>query len=179
MAVLIEAVSVVIRADVLQERYPGGWDAFACVVPNQTLCADGELVRIGFMSPSDVETYISSLREYDILYRVQGKARDLVVVDQMRGPLVACDWIEFGHLDLDNDPARRVAACRKTGSLLKQVVTPEAWTFEFSLSSSYGFVPSEQQHKSLKFLRQEDGLDVYLNELTGREVFVGRATSSE
>ena len=130
MAVLIEAISVVIRADVLQERYPGGWDAFARAAPKQTLCADGELVRIGFMSPSDVEIYVTSLREHDILYQEQGKARDLVVVDQMRGPLVACDWIEFGRLNLDNDPAKPVAACRKTGSLSKQVVTPEAWTFE-------------------------------------------------
>ena len=108
MAVLIEAMSVVFQADVLQERYPGGWDAFARAVPNQTLCADGELIRIGFMSPSDVETYATSLREYDIFYQVQDKARELVVVDQIHGPLVACDWIEFGHLNLARSIHRAV-----------------------------------------------------------------------
>ena len=101
-----------------------------------------------------------------------------MVVDQMRGPLVSCDWIEFGHLNLDNDPAKRVAACRKSGSFLKQIVTPEAWTFGSSLSSSFGFVPSGKEGKSLKFLRREQGLNVYLNELTGQEVFVGARSNT-
>ena len=55
MAVLIEAISVVVRADELLKKFPGGWDAFKSIVPNQTLCADNEIVRVGFMSPQDVE----------------------------------------------------------------------------------------------------------------------------
>ena len=62
-----------------------------------------------------------TLCEHGIIYQEEGKARDLVVVDQMRGPLVACDWIEFGHLNLDNDPAKPVAACRKSGSFLNRL----------------------------------------------------------
>lgn len=104
MAVLIESISVVVRTEAIDQRYPGGWAAFAGAVPNQTLCADGELARIGFMVPKDVEAYVTALREHGIIYQEDGKARDLVVVDQMRGPLVSCDWIEFGHLNLDNDP---------------------------------------------------------------------------
>ena len=145
---------------------------------HQTLCADSELARIGFMVPSDVEAYVTSLREHDVIHQEEGKARDLVVVDQMRGPQVTCDWIEFGHLDLDNDPAKRVAVCQKLGSSVRQIVTPKAWTFEASLSSSFGFVPSGHEHKSLKLLRRDQGLDVYLNESTGREVFVGRVASN-
>ena len=76
MAVLIEAISVVIRAEVLHQRYPGGWVAFAGAVPNQTLCADSELARIGFVVPSDVEAYVTSLREHDVIYQEKGKARD-------------------------------------------------------------------------------------------------------
>ncbi|MGO9546386.1 MAG: hypothetical protein ACLPPF_16520 [Rhodomicrobium sp.] len=178
MAVLIEAISVVIRADILLERFPGGWEAFRSLAPNQTLCADGELTRIGFMRPSDVEEFVSSLSKHDIIYQEQGKARDLVVVDQMRGPLAPCDWVEFGHLNLGSDPTKRVAACRKIGSPSQQIVTPDGWTFNASLSS-YGFVPSEQLYKSLKFLRREGELDVYLNELTGKEVFVGRTRPSK
>jgi hypothetical protein len=175
MPVLIEAISVVIRADVLRERYPGGWESLRSAAPNETLCADGELVRTGFMSPSEVEAFVNSLQKYDLIYQKGGKVRDLVVVDQTRGPLAACDWIEFGHVNFDNDPTKRVAACRKTGSPSKQVITPQGWTFECSLSSSFGFARQD----TLKFLRREGGLDVYLNELTGREVFVGRTTSSQ
>ena len=130
------------------------------------------------MSPSDVEAFIGALSQHDIAYQEGGKARDLVVIDQLRGPLVLCDWAEFSYVNFDGDPTKRIATCRKTGSLSKQVVTPHGWTFESSLSSTYGFVPSDQQHKCLKFLRREGGLNVYMNELTCQEVFVGRTTQS-
>ena len=148
MAVLIEAISVVIKAEVIEKRYPGGWSAFAASPPNQTLCSDGELTRTGFMNPSDVEAFIDSLGQYDILYQKEGSARDVVVVDQMRGLLLSCPWIEFGHVNLDEDPRQRVAACRLSGGKSDKIVTPEGWTFGRSLSSSYGFVPSEYQTKS-------------------------------
>ena len=35
MAVLIEAISVVIKAEVIENRYPGGWSAFAASPPNR------------------------------------------------------------------------------------------------------------------------------------------------
>jgi hypothetical protein len=57
MAVLIEAISVFVRVDAIRERYSGGWEAFREAVPNQTLCCDDELARIGFMNPADVERY--------------------------------------------------------------------------------------------------------------------------
>ena len=117
--------------------------------------------------------------QYDILYQKEGSARDVVVVDQMRGLLLSCPWIEFGHVNLDEDPRQRVAACRLSGGKSDKIVTPEGWTFGRSLSSSYGFVPSEYQTKSLRLLRREDGLDVYLNQLTGEEVFVGRTTAAD
>ena len=55
MAVLVEAISVIVRAAAIHQKYPGGWEAFKRIIPNQTLCADNELVRIGFMTPDDVE----------------------------------------------------------------------------------------------------------------------------
>ena len=115
MAVLIEAISVVIRADALLAAYKDDWDAFKHTVPNRTMCADGELVRVGFMSPEDVEGYVRKLSEAGLIYLDHGAAKDLVVVDQMRGPLVPCEWIEFGHVNLDNDPSKRVAVCSLRG----------------------------------------------------------------
>jgi len=55
-----------------------------------------------------------------------------------------------------------------------QVVSPPGWAFESSLSRSFGFVPSEHADKSLTYLRHENGLDVYLNSVTGEEVYIGR-----
>ena len=55
-----------------------------------------------------------------------------------------------------------------------EVVAPPGWEFTGLLSSTYGFVPSEHAEKGMKFLRHENGLDVYLNPITGKEVYVGR-----
>jgi hypothetical protein len=86
--------------------------------------------------------------------------------------LVSCDWIEFGHVSLDGDPHKRVAACRLKGSTVKQVVCPEGWTFEQSLSPTLAFIPAGKLHRSLEFLRRDNGRNVYRNLLTGKEVFI-------
>ena len=61
MAVLIEGLSVVIRVDAINARYPGGWEAFAANAPNASVCWDGELARAGFMMPRDARAYVESL----------------------------------------------------------------------------------------------------------------------
>jgi hypothetical protein len=179
MAVLVEAISVVIRADALLAAYNGDWDAFKRTIPNETMCADGELVRVGFMSPEDVEAYVAQLSDAGLTYLEDGVAKDLVVVDQMRGPLVKCEWIEFGHVNLDNDPLMCVAACRLKGSTDFVLFRPEGWTFADSLSKSFGFVHKEHMDKSLTFLRREKGLDFYRNEVTGKKVYIGRTLRNE
>jgi len=173
MAVLIEAISVVVRADAISGKFPGGWDGFERIVPNQTLCADNEIARVGFMSPQDVESFVKKLQNDGLEFLRGGEAIDIAVADQMHGLTSKCSWLEFGHVNMGgNGP--RVAACRLSGSQLMEVATPQNWTFEGSLSSSFGFVPTEHAEQGMKFLRHENGLDVYLNQLTGKEVYVGR-----
>lgn len=175
MAVLVEAISVVVRADRLLEAYGGNWDSFVRDVPNATLCADGKVARIGFMSPDDTRAFVELLERKGLKYLREGKAVDLVVVDQMRGPLVVCEWIECGHVLLGGDKNTRVAACRLQGDAETRLITPEGWTFDLSLSRSFGFAPSGEADRSLEFLRHEDGMDVYRSALTNEDVFVGRA----
>lgn len=174
MAVLVEAISVIIRADALLSKFSGGWDAFKLRIPNNTMCADNEIVRVGFMSPPDVESFIKLLERSGLTYIQSGQAIDLVVADQLHGMASPCTWAEFGHVNLGSDPEKRIAACRLSGSTNMQVVTPPDWTFENSLSRSFGFAPSEHVDKSLTYLRHENGLDVYLNSVTGEEVYIGR-----
>ena len=73
---------------------------------------------------------------------------------------------------------QRVAVCRLVGSQLTQVVTPPGWKFEGSLSSTFGFVPSEHAAKGMRYLRHEHGLDVYINPITCKEIYVGRTGDS-
>lgn len=134
MAVLVEAISVVARAEAILARYWGGWEAFKKDVPNQGLCADGELARVGFMTPADVEAWVRHLERQGLVYMREGKAADAVVVDQLRGPTTPCDWIEFSHVDWPA-PGQRVAAARLVGSESTQIVTPDGWTCEGSISA--------------------------------------------
>jgi hypothetical protein len=123
MSVLIEAISVVMRADELLKKFPGGWDAFKGIVPNQTLCADNEIVRVGFMTPQDVESFIKKLQLVGLEFLRDGEAIDIAVVDQTRGLTSKCAWLEFGHVNMDGS-GPRIAACRIVGSRVNQVVTP-------------------------------------------------------
>lgn len=173
MAVLIEGISVVIRIDVIVNRFPGGWEKFKEIVPNQTLCSDNEIARIGFMSPTDVEVFIKQLQNNGFEFLRSGKAIDIAVADQIKGVTSECSWLEFGHVNMTNDGSC-VAACRLTGSEVMQVFTPPGWEYESSLSRAYTFVPTELVEKDLKYLRHENGLDVYLNIATGKEVYIGR-----
>jgi len=52
--------------------------------------------------------------------------------------------------------------------------TPDGWTYNESLSASSKFVKNEEMENKLKFLRNENGTDVYLDRSTGKEVYVGR-----
>ena len=174
MAVLVEAISVLIKRSAVDEKYSGGWDAFVQDVPNRTFCADSLLARVGFMSPDDVETYIIDLEKKGFIYIEGGEAVELVLVDQQRGFAAKCNWAEFMYVNLDGDKSKRVAACKAIEGPDDPLITPDGWEYEGSLSQTFGFIPTGHLDKSLKFLRHENGLDVYLNTLTGKEVYIGR-----
>ena len=184
MAVLVEGISVIIRRKKIDEMFSGGWDAFIEDVPNQTLCADDELARVGFMSPPDAEAFIWQLEKGGLTFAREERAVDMAVVDQMRGPAISAEWLEFAHLTLDGTDNKvaacwlfegpRIAAGVHVHSKNMTLATPEGWRYEDSLSANFKFVTDEEMNENLKFLRQEDGQDVYLDLSTGKEVYMGR-----
>ena len=50
MAVLAEGISVIVRLDAIARLMDDDWARFLGVVPNQTLCCDNELARVGLNS---------------------------------------------------------------------------------------------------------------------------------
>jgi hypothetical protein len=56
MAVLVEALSVVVRRSAIEERYPGGLEAYRAIFPH-TFCMDDHLTRVGFMRQRDVQLF--------------------------------------------------------------------------------------------------------------------------
>jgi hypothetical protein len=101
MAVVIQCVSLVIRIDAIQARYPGGWPAFLQVHQKYLGGAawhDAELFCISVM---DGQTMRMLVRDYEaqgmVLFNrpagAAGKWHDGCVFDGTR--LTApCDWVE-------------------------------------------------------------------------------------
>jgi len=166
---------LVIRIEAIESSYAGGLDAFDANLQNATACSDGELVRVGFMAPADVEAFARDLEAKGLTYLRNGAAQDLVVIDQQSGPLVPCDWIEAGRVSLDAAGERRITiAWLIGGDAADGFATPPGWDYATSLSRSYSFVRGQMPGPGLRFLRRDEGLDVYWDELAGKEVFLAR-----
>jgi hypothetical protein len=173
MAVLVEAISVIIRAEAVLKAFKGDWQAFTDIVPNNTLCADDELVRVGFTNPTDVGRFIDTLVAHGLSFAEGRSSPDIAVADQIRGFTRSCPWAEFGHISLDDDPKQRVAACRLAGSDLMQIITPPGWTHEDSLTRSHLFIPNEAVSR-LKFETDANGLEVLKSPLSETPFYTGR-----
>ena len=184
MAVLVEAISVIVRRDAISARFSGGWRQFLAIVPNSTLCSDEDLARVGFMSPPDIEAFVRRLENGGLTFVRDGQAVDIAVVDQIRGPTMPAEWLEFVRLSLGGTE-NKIAACwlfegPRMGWGIHMptkeitIATPDGWYYEDSLSANFKFVKNEEMQEKLKFLRHENGTDVYLDRSTGKDVYVGR-----
>lgn len=184
MAVLVEALSVIVRRDAIDARFSGGWEGFLETIPNQTFCADEQLARVGFMSPPDVERYVRFLEANGLKFARSGETCDFSVVDQLTGPTLPTPWLEYGRVTWQ-DGQNPVSACwlfegTRLGYGLHMsgremtIAVPNGWDYETSLSINGRFTPTEQMKDRLEFLRGEDNMDVYLDRDTGKEVYVGR-----
>lgn len=175
MAVLIEGISVVIRSEAIASIYEGGEAAFNTTIPNGTYCTDGELARVGFMSPDDVRAFVERLEQKGLRYAdTTGSAVNIVVVDQQTGFRADCTWARFLRVEVDNDPTHRVAICQLIPTRVQGLAVPANWSYANSLSARYRFVPTENLNQELEFVRHENGVDVYRDRRTGQELYVGR-----
>ncbi|MSR00717.1 MAG: hypothetical protein EXR88_04915 [Gammaproteobacteria bacterium] len=139
MAVLAEALSVIIKRTAIDGRFQGGWSAFLAQLPQKTLCDDGELARVGFNDSVDAEKFVTALTlaGLDFVDEANGGARDLAVVDQLAGITTLCDWLEYGQVDLEEGGVK-VAACRLVGTQNSELITPQGWEYSGSMSERFG-----------------------------------------
>lgn len=179
MPVLIEGLCVVLPLDTVAARYPGGIVDFFSSAPNRNSCTDGELVRVGFMSPLDVQAYVEHLESRGLCYRRGEEAIDLTVVDQRDGILVPCKWAEFGLANWNDKKDQPIAICRKTAGKETQIKVPKGWDYKQSLNARHLFVPTGGNSGSLIFVRHDSGVDVYRDKVTGKEFFVGRTSGEQ
>ncbi len=173
MAVLAEALSVVVRIDALRRAF-ADIEAFAGTVPNNSLCADGELARVGFLMATDVREYVRAMKAYGLVFLHDGQAKDLAVIDQRNGPTTPCAWLEFGPTPCGGEPGRLVSACRLKGGSGLRLVTPEHWQYEGSLSESYEIVPAVGGEKAVELLDRRGYIGAYSGRLSSTTMYIGR-----
>jgi len=84
---------------------------------------------------------VTGLESLGFTYLSNGDPRDIVVADQMRG-----SWPNaIGRIsaELINAWTNSLGAQLK-GTTSRRIFCPDGWTYEDSLSQSYGFVPSAE-----------------------------------
>ena len=193
MAVLCEAMSVIIRCDSIEAYYAGGRRTFDTDIPNNTVCTDNELVRVGFMVPDHLVQYVETLQARGLQFdpppawwslwnsnplpldpNFVRKVDDIVVVDQHRGSTSPCDWVEFRKLQFVSD-GLTVSMCSFVGgkeiSDGSEMAVPNGWTLEQAKSMRFQG-PFEDAATKLEFLRKQDTLNVYRDIESGKEVFI-------
>jgi len=187
MPVLCECISVIIKCSSIERYFKGGMDAFYKIIPNDTARSDGELYGVGFMNPMDVKSFIDVLENGGLqfqqskgfsLKRLKNRSQnDIVVVDQFMGPTTDCDWIEFSQFPVSENNTM-VSACwlfegtrfglgpQISEEQLNNLAVPHGWTPD--QTESISFHPDYESDR-FTFLRHENGLDVCLENTTGKE----------
>jgi len=150
MAVLCEAISVIVRRDSIEEFFLGGWEEFLKIIPNSTMCTDGELVRVGFMEPKYVEEFVHAIVDRGLQFKPLmnplddlRNIDDLAVVDQMTGLTGECSWLEQTRLPIGESKVevlicwlfegeRIASGIHMTGKSM-DLYTPEGWSPENSI----------------------------------------------
>jgi hypothetical protein len=169
MAVLTDAISVLVRVRDIEEVYPGGLEAYISDAPNQTYCSDGLLSRVGFMNPADVQIFTERLRAAGLRLD-DSDASQVAIVDQMTGPTRNWTWVETTVFQ------RVIRVARLSGDDQDFFAAPDYWEPSYSLELAENFFPLEELGKTLhKAGFEEDGIDLYFDEIEGQIKFHGRA----
>jgi len=122
MSVLVTAITLVMKNADIETKFSGGLNGFRSCVPNGTFGTDGNLCRVSFMNPADVESFVNLLVKNGFNDAQGGQWKDFAVVDQNNGPTLPCSWIEWAMND-----DRRLLVWLK-GHPIGEVATFPAWT---------------------------------------------------
>lgn len=190
MAVLAEALSVIIKDSSLKTKFIGGPKEFYKTIPNNTYCSDGQIHRVGFMRPKDTENYIRNLERNGLIFIFRDNCIDVAVVDMLKGPTLNCRWLGFARQKFFcgskqyqhwNDDFSISWLLHENGN--SDVPVNFKWECSISVPNKwspdkaiYGdnFIPSEMVNESLIEVSKERGLVKYFNTTTGKFVYIGK-----
>lgn len=174
MSVLIEAFSVVVRNEAIEQKYPGGIDAFRQSCPEGTFCMDSNIIsRIGFATLGDADDFAFSLLELGLSYIVDGEFSEIAVLDQFDGLVIPCPWLEFGSQKIFKGK-QKISICQVKGCTSMGAAVPIDWIYSNAEGRRCIGMDIKEMEKRFIFLRHEGRFDYYLDVLTSREMYFSR-----
>lgn len=166
MSVLLEALSVVLRAATLDALDTTAPDLYGRIITNATFRADGRLAAVSFRSPHDVGALCDALVAAGLVLDENDAFVDVAVVDQVRGPTRDCDWLDcYAHDD-------GYAICCPAGEDPGGMAAYEGWSADDRPDLEY--IDGAEMGERLRFLRRDGNRDVFLDRDSGEEVFIER-----
>ncbi len=128
MAVLVQAVTVIIVNAAVAQRFPGGEQALAQMWPGPVYCTDGRISAVAFMTSEDATRFTALLGSHGFADPWATSARDIAVVVQGKGLVTGCDWLRVERRPLDERTgAPEVTIARMAGEELTTFSAPAGW----------------------------------------------------
>lgn len=189
MAVLTEALSVIIKDNSLRNKYIGGLDEFLTTIPNDTYCSDGQLHRVGFMTPQDAEGFVRNLQRNGLIFVYENQCIDISVVDMLFGPTLKCNWLGFARQKFfsgqeqykHSEDEFSVAWLLPDSEIYKipldknnecNIFVSRGWTPDKAIYGN-NFIPNEKIKERLIELGNEGGVVKFLSVAEEEFVYVG------
>lgn len=176
MAIIIEAINIIIKREMVDNKCKGGFLGLLADISFMELPwhMDKELVRIGFMDPDSLNHFIPALIERGIEFN-----EDWCIVDMMSGPTQPCVWFGFGRQMLfKNGSNIGVSFGSYSIGWLKSknhlgiicdenkeyyLASPKGWTFNNAITNINN-VPIEDTKKLLISLGLPNGMVPFIDE---------------
>lgn len=94
MAIILEAINVVIKHQSILEKYPNGELGFLgdVTVFNAPWHSDLKLSRVGFFDPNEMYPFLSRLEQRGLIF-----TDDFCIVDMVTGSTKPCNWFGFAR----------------------------------------------------------------------------------
>ena len=184
MSVLAEALSVIVLCSSIEKKVRGGWSTFMAIVPNNTLCTDQEIARVGFMTAYDVHVFIGELEKLGLIYLENEVSVDDCVFDQFTGPWATVMWLMGGPATYDEVGGEiTICALDKAGQFVLpafyELALPANWKYAQSMSSIRTNLSVDEFSERMKYIRTDNGMEVYLDDVDKTEVYIGRTSKTQ
>ncbi len=162
MPVSIQGFSVLARNASIDQRYPGGVNAFRRDCPNGTFCTDGRIVRVGFLTLEDVQTFLRELSKLGLTTGSRDEPGEVAVTSAADGAISDCAWLQVGAFG-------GLPVARLVGDESHELFVPES-----DFNAGLMHIDSKVLAESYDFLEvDESGVEVYRHRETGRLVYTG------